>query len=74
MRWQLGDVRVNTPTMGPGRVVEHAWRHGIIPMYWVELSRPVSLVTGMTTNRLLFWEEQLTPSEARMRVSSQHDD
>lgn len=61
VRWRLGDVRVPSPAMGVGRVAELAWRHGVIPMYWVELARPVELVTGALTSRLLFWEEQLKP-------------
>jgi len=62
VKWRLGDVRTDAPSKGMGRVVEHAWRHGVVPMYWVELRRPVTLVTGASTNRLLFWEEQLSPN------------
>jgi hypothetical protein len=62
VRWRLGDVRVDPATVGRGRVVEHAWRHGVVPMYWVELKRPITLVTGKRTRRLLFWEEQISLS------------
>lgn len=70
VRCHIGDVRVVGPTLGVGRVVEHTWRHGVIPMYWVELRKPVELVTGAYTTRLLLWEEQLRPHVAAACYSS----
>lgn len=39
-------------------------------MYWVELRKPVELVTGAYTTRLLLWEEQLRPYVAAACYSS----
>lgn len=61
VRCHIGDVRMAHPIMRLGRVTEHAWRHGVIPMYWVELRKPVELATGGQTTRLLLWQEQLQP-------------
>lgn len=68
VRWHLGDVRTTHPSTGVGRIVEHAWRHGVVPMYWVETQRPVALVTGEHTRRLLFFPGQLDlPSAPAIR-------
>ena len=59
VRCRIGDVRVGARQVRIGQVVRHEFSHGVVPMYVVDLARPVVLVTGRRAKRLRLWESQL---------------
>ena len=59
VRCTINDVRVGARQNRLGQVVGHEFSHGVVPMYVVDLLRPVVLVTGRRAKRMRFWECQL---------------
>lgn len=63
VRCRIGDVRVGARQVRIGQIVRHELSHGVVPMYVVDLLRPVVLVTGRRAKRMRLWESQLETSD-----------
>jgi len=59
VRCRIGDVRVGARQVRIGQIVRHEFSHGVVPVYVVDLLRPVVLVTGRRAKRMRLWESQL---------------
>ena len=59
VRCRIGDVRVRARQVRLGQIVRHEFSHGVVPVYVVDLLRPVVLVTGQRARRMRLWESQL---------------